>query len=351
MGGVGASFALASFSSLACATVGADLKGKKAGVTFAPNALVKIDPDGAVTVTIQCPDAGQGPRTALAMLVAEELDVDWHHIRVTQASLDAHGMGGSATIRNFYTQLRKIGAAARMMVVEAAAKNWGVDASTLTTSNGRVISADGKKSIGYGELTSVAASLPLPTGEIALKKSEDFKIIGKPTTRVDNPDVAVGKAMYGLDVKVPGMVYAVIARAPAFGASVKSFDATAAKQVSGVIDVVQVPRGVAVVATNTWAALSGRKALKVEWDLGPNAELTSAKLTDQMKAAVVAHKEMPAGSKIIEATMDFPFLAHATMEPINAVADVRDDHCTVWTGTQQPGGLTEHCCQGSGTPA
>ena len=358
VGGVGASLALGSFSSLACADVANDpkrAKTSKPGLVFEPNAFVRVDPDGSVTVTIIAPDAGQGSRTALAMLVAEELDVDWHSIKVVQAPANQalygrQGIGGSHTIIAQYSELRQVGAATRTMLVAAAAKTWGVDASTLKTAKGHVLSSDGKKSLSYGELTGTAATMPIPTGKIELKNEADFKIIGKPTSRVDNPDVVTGKAMYGLDVKVPGMVYAVIERTPAFGAKVKSFDDTAAKQVPGVLEVVQVPSGVAVVGTNTWAAISGRKALKVEWDLTDCANIDSAKITAKLKAAVGPHKDMPADSKVIEATFDFPYLAHATMEPLNAVADVKDDHCTVWTGTQQPNGAQADAARALGIP-
>ncbi len=343
VGGVGASLALGSFASLACADVALKTPTAGTGASFAPNVFVKVDPDGKVTVTIICPDAGQGSRTALAMLVAEELDVDWHNVAVVQAPANQavygrQGIGGSNTVRSMFGELRRVGATTRMMLVAAAAKNWKVDASTLKTSSGHVLSADGKKSVAYGALTAVAATMPVPTSDIVLKKPEDFKIIGKPRTRIDNPDVVTGKAQYGLDVKIPGMVYAVIARPPAFGATLKSFDDTAAKAVPGVLQVIQVPSGVAVVGSNTWAAISGRKALKIDWDMGPNTDLDSAKITAQLVAAVGPHKEMPEGAKTIEATFDFPYLSHATMEPMNAVADVHDDHCTLWSGTQQPTG-------------
>lgn len=355
VGGAGASLVLGSFASLACADVDDKLKGKsasdkKGGVAFEPNALVRVDPDGKVTVTIVAPDAGQGSRTVLAMLVAEELDVDWHQVQVVQAQTNQtlygyQGIGGSGTVKSQFPVLRKVGAATRMMLVAAAAKTWNVDAASLKTSKGHVHSADGKKSLSYGELTAVASTMPVPTTEIVLKKPEDFKIIGKATTRVDNPDVVTGKAMYGLDVKVPGMVYAVIARTPAFGATLKGFDDSEARKVPGVIDVVKVGSGVAVVGTNTWAAISGRKALKVDWDMGPNADLNSAKILEQLKGAVGPHKEMPEGGKVIEATFDFPYLSHATMEPMNAVADVHEDRCTIWTGSQQPTGALGQAAQ------
>ncbi|MDR3690113.1 MAG: molybdopterin-dependent oxidoreductase [Fimbriimonas sp.] len=344
VGGVGASLALASFSSLACADLGGAKAAKlKKGVVFAPNAFVKVDPDGLVTVSIIAPDAGQGSRTSLAMLVAEELDVDWHNIRVTQAPTDSavygnQGIGGSHTIVSLYQELREIGAATRAMLIAAAAKTWEVDPTTLKTAKGHVISADGKKSVAYGDLTAMAATMPLPTVKAELKKSEAFNLIGKGATRVDNPDVVTGRAKYGLDVKVPGMVYAVVARTPAFGASIKSFDDSATKKVPGVLEVVQIPSGVAVVGTNTWAALSGRQALKIDWEMGSNADLNSAKITEAMKAAVEPHPDMPAGSKSVEASLQFPYLAHATMEPLNAVADVQEGRCTIWTGSQQPTG-------------
>lgn len=355
IGGVGASLALGSFSTLACADVDKKASDKKAGLVFEPNAFVRVDPDGSVTVTIIAPDAGQGSRTALAMLVAEELDVDWHSIKVVQAPANQalygrQGIGGSHTIIAQYNELRQVGAATRTMLIAAAAKTWSVDGATLKTSKGHVLSPNGKKPLSYGELTGIAATMPVPTGKIQLKSESDFTIIGKPTTRVDNPDVVTGKAMYGLDVKVPGMVYAVIARQPAFSASVKSFDPSAAKQVPGVLDVVQVPSGIAVVGTHTWAAISGRKALKIEWDLGSNGDLDSAKISEKLKSAVGPHKDMPADAKVVEATFDFPYLAHATMEPLNAVADVKDDHCTIWTGTQQPNGAQSEAAKILGVP-
>jgi len=344
VGGVGATLILGSFPALACADL--DKKNKKKAVAFEPNALVKVDSDGSVTVTIVAPDAGQGSRTAIAIIVADELDVDWHNVKVVQAPTDRklygyQGIGGSNTIRSLYGQLRDVGATARTMLVAAAAKNWNVDPSTLKTSKGHVVSNDGKKSISYGDLTASASGMPIPTEKPTHKTPEEFNLIGKGASRVDNHDVATGKAIYGLDVKVPGMVYAVIARAPAFGASIKTVDDAAAKKVEGVLDVVRVPSGVAVVGKNTWAALKGREALVVEWDLGSNAGNNSAKVREKLKSGLKEHLEMPAGSKVVEATMDFPFLAHATMEPLNAVADVKEDSCTIWAGTQQPTGAQQ----------
>lgn len=349
VGGVGTSFALGSFTTIACANATAsgkesatiDDKGKNTAV-FTPNAFVKIDPDGTITVTISRSDMGQGVRTSLAMLVAEELDADWHKVHVQQAFGDSstfggQGTGGSSSIRSMHGQLRQVGAGARMMLVAAAAKGWNVDPGTCKTENGRVIHPATGKSVSYGDLTSVASGVEVPaSGSIKLKDPAEFKILGKATTRVDNPAVVTGKAMYGIDVKVPGMKYAVIARKPAFGALVKSFDDAAAKAVPGVVSIVQVGNGVAVVADNTWAALKGREALKVEWDMGPNTSVSSDTIRNGLKAAVIAHPDVPAGSKVVEASYEFPYLAHATMEPMNAVADVRGDKCTVWAGSQTP---------------
>lgn len=337
MGGVGASFALGCFPSPSRADA------KDAGKIFEPSAFVKIDPDGTVTVTVSKSDMGQGVRTTFAMIVAEELDADWSKVRVNQAPANSQlyggqGTGGSSSTRSMYGNLREVGAAARAMLIAAAAKVWNVDPSSCKTDSGKVIHTATGKSLSYGELTTHAAGMPVPGAGAELKDPAEFKILGKRTRRVDNPDVVTGKAVYGLDVKVEGVSYAVIARRPAFGASLTEVDDTEARKVPGVVDVVRVPSGVAVVAKNTWAAIKGREALKLKWDLGPNAAVSTATISAGMKSAVGAHKAMPAGAKVVEATFELPFLAHATMEPMNATADVRDDKCTVWAPTQTPDG-------------
>ncbi|MBS1723085.1 MAG: xanthine dehydrogenase family protein molybdopterin-binding subunit [Armatimonadetes bacterium] len=318
-----------------------------------PNAFVKIDPNGDVTVTISKSDMGQGVRTTFAMIVAEELDADWTKVKVENAKADkvygGQGTGGSSSTRTMYTKLRKAGATARAMLVAAAAQKWGVEASSCTTSLGKVMHPSGK-SATYGELTGAAATLALPT-DVPLKSKADFKILGKATGRVDNHDVVTGQAVYGQDVKVPNAVTAVVARTPAFGATLKSFDDSAARKVPGVLDVIKLGSGVAVVGENTWAAISGREALKVDWDLGPNGALDSAELEKRMVAAVGEHQSMPSGAKVVEATFDFPFLAHCTMEPMNATADVRDGTCTVWAPTQAPDGAQGSVARMLGIPA
>jgi isoquinoline 1-oxidoreductase beta subunit len=367
MGGAGASLVIGIFPVVSCASPGKSgvlepnglrpdaTPSKKTGVVFEPSAFIKIDPDGSVTIVITRSDMGQGVRTSLAMLVAEELDVDWKMVKVLQADSSSkygrQGTGGSSSITGLNHSLREAGAAARAMLVAAAATEWGVDPSTIKTESGNVIHAGSGKKIPYSDLTAAAATETLPTGGgIQLKDPSEFKIIGKPTTRVDNHDVVTGKAIYGIDVKVPGMAYAVIARPPSFGGELESVDDAAAKRVPGVIDVQKFGSGVAVIATNTWAAISGRDALKLTWKPGPNSEVTSKSIRDSLVAAVTDHLPVPSGAKIVEATYDFPFLAHATMEPMNAVADVKGDQCTVWAPTQVPNGAQGAAADAAGVP-
>jgi isoquinoline 1-oxidoreductase beta subunit len=342
VGGVGASFAIGSFSSIACAATPTTKREK--GETFEPTAFLRIDPDGTCTVTVSKSDMGQGIRTTFAMLVADELDADWSKVKVAQAPgnrsvYGGQGTGGSSSTRSMNKKLRQIGAGARMMLVAAAAKQWGCDPSACKTSAGKVIGPNGV-SAGYGELISLAKLVPVPTVQDSdLKKQSDYKIIGKPTNRVDNPDVVTGKAMFSMDVRVDGMVYAMCLRPPMFGGTPLKVDDSAARAIPGVLDVFEIPGGnIAVIGKNTWAAMKGREALKATWN-NPNENVSTASLLASMKAAVGPHMDMPSGSKIVEATFDLPYLAHAPMEPLNAVADVRDDSAEVWTGSQSPDGV------------
>jgi isoquinoline 1-oxidoreductase beta subunit len=308
---------------------------------FEPSAYLKIESDGSVTVTVSKSDMGQGVRTTFAMLVAEELDADWTKVRVEQAPANpgmygGQGTGGSGSIRSMHARLRQTGAAARSMLVTAAAQKWGVDASTCSAEDGKVLHRPTGRSATYGELAPSAAQLPVPTGILPLKPRSEFKILGKRTARVDNKDVVTGKAVFGMDATLEGAAVAVIARRPAFGASLASVDDAAARAVPGVLDVVRVNSGVAVLATNTWAALEGREALKLSWNPGPNSELDSAKLEALMRSSLIPHQGMPDGARTVDATFTFPFLAHATMEPMNAIADVREGRCTIWAPTQTP---------------
>lgn len=343
VGGVGASFALGSFTSIACASpakggVAAGEPARAKGDPFAPSAFVSIDPDGITTITISKSDMGQGVRTTLAMLVAEELDADWSKVKVVNAPGDSatygsQGTGGSSSVRSMNQKLRKLGAGARLMLVSAAAQKWGVDPSVCKTEKGKVIGPN-NQTLSYGDLTILAKAIPVPSDPKPKDKSE-FKIIGKATNRVDNLDVVTGKAMFAMDVHVDGMLYAVCLRPTSFGATPKTVDDSEARKVPGVVDVVQIPSGIAVIAKNTWAALKGREALKATWNV-PNEGVSTATLRDGLMKAVGTHLDMPAGAKVVEATFDFPYLAHATMEPLNAVADVKADSVEVWTGSQGP---------------
>jgi isoquinoline 1-oxidoreductase beta subunit len=314
---------------------------------FEPNAFLSIDGSGRVTITVPRPEIGQGVRTSLAMIVAEELEADWSTIRVEQAMADRkYGnqvTGGSRSIMQSYMTLRKAGAAARAMLIAAAAQTWGVEKETCYAENGAVIHQPSGRRLTFGELVETAATVPAPSSpEITLKDPKDFRIIGTRLGQLDNPQFVDGSAIYGIDVQIPGMLYATLARCPVFGGQVASFDATQAKAVPGVRHVVQIQGGVAVVADNTWAAMKGRQALEITWDEGPNADLSSAgvrqRLTEQAQtqAATSSNDDAAGAGTTLEAVYEIPFLAHATPEPMNCVADVRDDFCEVWAPTQAP---------------
>jgi isoquinoline 1-oxidoreductase beta subunit len=317
-------------------------------VTF--NGWVRIDPDDTVTFSIDKAEMGQGVLTSLAMILAEELDVDWSKVRSQHSPQDfkLYGLqltGGSQSVRTSYDKLRQAGAAARAMLVQTAAKQWNVQDTSCRTENSRVIHPDGKTSLRYGELLAGAAAMTPPETP-ALKDPKSFRIIGKPVPRLDTPSKINGTAEFGLDVKRPGMLIAQVAHSPTFGGKVKSVDASAAKQVPGVHDVVEIPSGVAVVADNFWTAKKGRDALKIEWDAGPNAKLSTASIDDALRAAVGKGKAvrqegdaasvLGASKKKIEAVYEVPFLAHAAMEPLNCTVEIGEGGCDVWTGTQLP---------------
>ena len=316
-----------------------------------PNAFVRVAPDGSVTVLLAHSEMGQGIWTSLAMLVAEELDCDWSKIRVEHAPAapvyahPAFGMqmtGGSTSTSSEFDRYRQAGALARAMLVRAAAANWKTDAKKLRTENGFVLR--GKEKLSYGEL-AVAAQGQTPPQSFKLKNRKDWKILGKPTRRLDSPEKVIGKAGFGIDVRFPGLRTALVARSPVFGGTVKSFDPAKARAVKGVEQVVQVPSGVAVVASNFWSAKLGRDALQVDWDLGPGASLDSAKLLEdyraqaQTKGAVATEKgdadaALSGAAKKVIAEYDVPYLAHATMEPMNCAVKLEGDRCEIWTGTQ-----------------
>jgi isoquinoline 1-oxidoreductase beta subunit len=323
--------------------------------TFAPNAFLRVAPDNSVTVIAKHVEMGQGAYTGIATIVAEELDANWQDVRVESAPADAkryanlafgtiQGTGGSSAMANSWMQLREAGAKARAMLVSAAAAQWQVPAAALTTRDGSVHHAATNRTATYGSLASAAARVPVPD-KVTLKSPKDFRLIGHQLPRVDVPPKTNGTAQFTLDVTFPGMLVALLQRPPLFGATVRSFDATAAKAVAGVVSVVQVPGGVAVVAKGFWAAKQGRDALKVEWD-DSKAEKRSSdaimaeyrQLAEQSGAS--ARKEgdatqaLAGAAKKISATYSFPYLAHAPMEPLDAVVRLTADSCEIWAGDQ-----------------
>src|SRR5438067_11305487 len=316
-----------------------------------PNAFVRVAPDGTVTVLLSHSEMGQGIWTGLAMLIAEELDCDWSRIRVEHAPAapvyahPAFGMqmtGGSTTSWSEFERYRTVGAMARAMLVRAAATQWKTDAKRLRTENGFVLR--GNDRLSYGQL-AVAAQAQTPPKSVKLKDRKSWKIIGKPTRRLDTPEKITGKAQFGMDVRMPDLRTALVARSPVFGGKVKSFDASNAKSVKGVEQVVQVPSGVAVIASNFWSAKLGRDALVIDWDPGPGANIDSAKLLESYRAQAKtkgtvaaqqgdAEEALSHSSKRVVAEYDVPYLAHATMEPLNCSERLADRRCEIWTGTQ-----------------
>jgi isoquinoline 1-oxidoreductase beta subunit len=313
------------------------------------NAWVHVAPDDAITLFIHKAEMGQGTVTSLSMLLAEELECDWKKIRTEFPGIDREfganqGVVGSQSIRTSWQTLRRAGAAARQMLVEAAAQKWGVDPSQCRAENSTVVNTATNARLSYGSLADAASKLTPPANP-ALKDPANFRIIGKPRKRIDTPEKSNGRAVFGIDVRLPGMLYAVAERCPVFGGKLAGFDAAAAKAVPGVKHVVQISTGVAVVADNTWSANQGRKALKIQWNEGKNAALTSAEITRRFtqraqQAGAVARKEgdasgaLAGAAKKIDAVYEVPYLAHAPMEPLNCTADVRSDSCQVWASTQ-----------------
>ena len=349
-------FALGAFPIAASAQATAPAAGLKPFEQ--PSAFVRIAPDGIVTVTINRLDFGQGVQTGLPMILAEELDADWSKVRSEHGNANpayvdpAFGMhltGGSGSIKNSYTQYRELGARTRAMLLAAAAAQWGVDASTLRTENGAVIGPGGKR-LGYGELAEAAMKLPVPQ-QVALKDPKQFRIIGKPTGRIDARAKSSGQQSYGIDVRLPGMLTAVVARPPVFAARLKSVDDGAAKAVKGVKAVVRVSvdrggEGVAVIADGYWAAKLGRDALKLEWDTASVEKADSAKLLAsyrelaQKPGAVKFNADvskLASAPKKVSAEYTFPYLAHAQMEPLNCTVAFSGSGAELWMGTQMPG--------------
>ena len=329
------------------------LAGAPAKEPTAVNAWVQIAPDNTATLVIDKSEMGQGISTALAMILADELDLDWRKIRTEFAPaapvyfnpvFGLQGTGGSSSVRGSWEPLAKAGAAAREMLVAAAAKKWNVDPGTCSTEDSMVIHKASGKKIGYGAVAEDAAKLPVPASP-KRKDAKDYKFVGKATKRIDSKEKVNGRAEFGIDVRRSAMLHAVVARCPVFGGKVKSFDAARAKAVPGVKSVVQVSTGVGVVADNTWSAMQGREALQITWDEGEGAKNSSEAIHKLYQGRLeqtgaIARKDgdadaaMGAAAKKVEAVYEVPFLAHATMEPMNCTADVRADGCDIYAPTQ-----------------
>lgn len=330
------------------------LLNKKMG-SFAPNAFIRITPDNTITVLIKHLEMGQGVYTGLTQLVAEELNVDMQNITVNSAPADAklynnlswgpmQGTGGSTSLANSWKQLREAGAVAREMLISAAAETWKVDRSQLKAENGSVVNTATGKKLSYGELALKAQTQTAPTN-VKLKKSSDFKIIGTSPTRKDGMEKINGSAIFAIDVKRPNQLVAVVMRPPQFGGKATKVDSSLAKKIKGVKEIITIPAGVAVLADNFWAAKQGRDQLKVTWNNSKASKKSSNELTqDYIKLAGIpgdlaknegnATAKMLEANKKLDATYEFPYLAHAPMEPLNCVIHMEKNKCHIWAGSQ-----------------
>jgi len=331
---------------------------------FKPNVYLNINDLGDVTIVAHRSEMGTGIRTSLPTVIADELEADWGRVKLVQAFGDEDTYGdqntdGSYSIRMFYMPLRRAGASARMMLEQAAANQWGVDVSECQAKNHEVIHSTSDKRLSYGELAEAASQLEVPKEEdVKLKDSKDFKLIGKGTSIYDLPEIVNGKAVFGIDANLPGAKVAVVARCPVAGGSVQDFNDEKARQVPGVLEVFKLDSpgfptefnplgGVVVVAEHTWAAIKGREALEITWDYGVNATYNTDQYMAEMaersvKTGTIRRDEgnikgdLRAASEVLEATYRLPHICHTTMEPPNALAEVKDGKCRVWAPTQHP---------------
>jgi isoquinoline 1-oxidoreductase subunit beta len=336
---------------------------------FAPDAFIRIDRAGLTTLVMPQVEMGQGVYTAIPMLIAEELDADFGKIALEHApasdKLYANPMfgiqatGNSNSVRAFWKPLREAGAAARLMLLQAAAQQWQVDPATCSTANGVVSHADSGRTLGYGDLVDAASALPVPK-DPKLKDPKDFTLIGKPIKRLDTPNKTDGKVVYGIDAMLPGMKFATLAQCPVLGGKVGHVDDSAARKVPGVRQIVVLDDLVAVVGDHTWAAKKGLDALIVSWDEGANAKVNSSDIWDQLRAAskkdgAVAKtvgdvaKGLTKGDRV-DADYELPFLAHAPMEPVNCTVHVTAGACEVWTGTQAMTRIQKFAAEAAGLP-
>ncbi len=327
------------------------------GALFAPNAFLRIDRGGKVTMVMPNIEMGQGTYTAMPMLIAEELEVDVDQVVIEHAPADnalyanpligVQMTGGSTTIRGYFIKMRQAGASARTMLVAAAAQRWQVTPETCRAEKGTVLHVPSGKKLAYGELVDAAAKLPIPE-KVELKKPADFKLIGTPHRRLDTAGKVDGSAKYGIDTRRPGQLFAVVAISPTFGGRLRSVNEAKAKRVPGVRQIVRMEDAVAVVAKHTWAAKQGLAAANPQWDAGPNAQLSTADVVKQLAAAAersgaIARQDGDAktallsATKMIDAVYEQPFLAHTAMEPMNCTVEVTDSACEIWVGTQVSG--------------
>jgi isoquinoline 1-oxidoreductase beta subunit len=337
---------------------------------FAPNAFIRIGSDGQVVLTMPYVEMGQGTYTSIPMLIAEELEVDLKQVRLEHAPpneklyanplLGVQATGNSNAMRGAWQPLRQAGATARTMLIAAAAKRWNVEPASCRAQDGEVIHAASGKRIKYGELAADAAGMPVPAN-VALKRPEDFKLIGKPAKRLDTPAKVNGTAVYGIDVRPPGVKIATLAQSPVFGGRVKNVDDTAAKAVKGVRQIVRLDDAVAVVADHMGAAKKGLAALNIEWDDGPHAKLGTGDVAAELEQATLApgavaqnlgdvDKAMPGAVTKVEAIYQVPFLAHATMEPMNCTVHFRKDACEIWIGSQAVARVQAMAAHAAGLP-
>ena len=338
---------------------------------FEPNAFIRIEGDGRVVLIMPYVEMGQGTYTSIPMLIAEELEVDLKQVRLEHAPPNEklygnpllgglQATGNSNAIRASWQPLRHAGATARTMLVSAAAKRWDVDPASCRAQNSEVLHMPTGRRARYGELAAEAARLPVPEG-VALKRPEDFKLIGTPAKRLDTPAKVNGKAVYGIDARPPGVKIATLAQSPVFGGRVKSVDDKAAKAVKGVRQVVRLDDAVAVVADHMGAAKKGLAALVIDWDDGPHAKLDTQAIADELEQATLksgavaqnigdTDKALAAAANKVEATYHLPFLAHATMEPMNCTVHVRKDGCEVWVGSQAMARVQAAAAKTAGLP-